>query len=54
MLEDETGIYEEVLGNENDVFEKVEGKVVDEVDVGDDGNNILGWSGCFGINGSIE
>ena len=54
MLEDEIGIYEEFLGNENDVLENAEGKLVDGVEVGENGNNILGWNGCFWINGSVE
>ena len=43
VLGNETRIYKELLGNENDVF--VEGKLVDEMDVGDEGNNILGYKG---------
>ena len=42
LLGSETGIYKELVGNENDVFEIVEGKLVDEMDVGDEGNHILG------------
>ena len=45
VLVSETGIYEELVENENDVFEKVEGKLVDE------GNNILGCKG-FWLEGS--
>ena len=54
ILEDEVGICEEVLGNENDVLENAEGKLVGGVEVGEDGNNTLGWNGCFGIKGSVE
>ena len=42
MLEDEVWIYEEVLGNENDVLENVEEKLVGGVEVVEDGNNTLG------------
>ena len=45
VLGSEIGIYEELVGNENDVFEKAEGKLVDEMDVGDEGNIILGYKG---------
>ena len=51
---DEVGKYEEVFGNENDVLENAEGKLVDGVEVGADGNNILGWNVCLGINGFVE
>ena len=53
-LGSETELYEELVGNENDVFEKVEGKLVDEMDVGDEGNNILGGKGNIGLNGSVD
>ena len=42
MLEDEVGICEEVLRNENDVLENVVEILVDELVVVEDGNNILG------------
>ena len=48
VLENETGIYKELVGNENDVSEIVEGKLVDV------GNNIIGCKGCLGINGSVD
>ena len=51
VLGNETRIYKELVGNENDVFEILEGKPVDEVD---DGNNILGCKGYLGIKGSID
>ena len=51
---DEVGKYEEVLGNENDVLENIEGKLVDGDEMVEDGNNTLGWNGCLGINGSVE
>lgn len=35
-------------------MENAEEKLVDGVEVGEDGNNIVGWNGCFGINGSVE
>ena len=53
VLGSETRI-QELLGNENDVFEKVEGKLVDEVDVGDEGNKILGCKCNLGLNGSVD
>ena len=39
---DEVGICEEVLGNENDVLENAVEMLVDELEVVEDGNNILG------------
>ena len=54
ILEDEVWIYEEVLGNENDVLENAEEKLVDVLEVVEDGNNILGWNGCLGKNESVE
>ena len=50
----EVGKYEEVVGNENDVFENVEEKLVDGVEVVEDENNTLGWNGHLGINGYVE
>ena len=50
----EVGKYEEVLGDENDVLENAEGKLVDGDEVVEDGNNTLGWNGYLGINGSVE
>lgn len=54
VLGNETEIYEELIENENDVFEKVEGKIVDEIDVRDEGNKILGCKGSLEIKGSID
>ena len=54
VLGSETELYEELVESENDVFEKVEGKLVDEMDVGDEGNNILGCKGSLEINGSVD
>ena len=54
VLGSETGIYEELVGNENDVFENMEGELVDEMDVGDEGKNILGCKGSLEINGSVD
>ena len=54
VLGNETGIYKELLGNENGEFKFTEDKLVDVIDVGDDGNNIIGCKGCLGINGSID
>ena len=54
VVENETGIYEELLGDENDVFKFAEYELVDEGCVGEYGNSILGCKGCLGINGSVE
>ena len=54
VLENETGIYEELLGNESDVFEIAKNKLLDDVDMGEYGNSILGCKGCLRINGSID
>ena len=53
VLENENGIYEELLRNENDEFNFAEDKLMDEADMGEYGNSILGCKGCLGINGSI-
>ena len=44
----------ELLGNENDVLEKAVVKLVNEVDVGNEGNNILGCRGNIEINRSVD
>ena len=54
ILEDEVGMLEEVLGNENDLLENVAEKLGDELEWVEDGNKILGWNGCLGNNESME
>ena len=44
----------ELLGNENDVLEKEVVELVDEVDIGDEGNKFLGCKGNLGLNGSVD
>ena len=54
ILEDEVGMIEEVLGNENDVLESAIEILWDELEVAEDGNKVLGWNGCLGKNEFVE
>ena len=44
----------ELLGNENDVLEKAVVELVDEVDIGDEGNKFLGYNGNLRLNRSVD
>ena len=54
MLGNETGMYMELLGNEDDMFRKSKGELMDIVDEVIGGNNTLGCKGNLGINGSVD
>ena len=57
MLEtivDELKIVFEVLGNEDDVFKKSKGELMDIVDEVIGGNNTLGFRDSLGINQSVD
>ena len=43
-----------MLGNEDDVFKKSKGELMDIVDEVIGGNNTLGCRGSLGINGSVD
>ena len=43
-----------MLGNEDDVFKKSKGELMDMVDEVIGGNNTLGCRGSLGINGSVD
>ena len=54
LIVDELKIVFEVLGNEDDVFKKSKGELMDIVDEVIGGNNTLGCRGNLGINGSVD
>ena len=54
VLVNETGMYMELIGNEDDVFRKSKGELMDIVDEVSGGNSTLGCKGNLGINRSVD